>query len=198
MKYKQNDYELLYLVSQQDEEAKKVLYQKYGGILANLTKLVYQRYKNMNGFEYQDFYQEACYGFEKAIETYDEKRNILFYTYATSCIRNQLASYSKTITRKKDYPLNYAFSLNQEMEVGGEYQDLIPDNQLTPYEVCEDQDYANRIRTFQNNLIFLDACIFELRYNGFCYKEIASLLDISEHRVSYGLHRIKEKASFLS
>ena len=48
----------------------------------------------------------------------------------------------------------------------------------------------------KNKLPFLDTCVFELRYNGFAYQEIADLLDIKLHKVSHIMGKIKEKAYF--
>lgn len=188
-----NDYELLYLIHQQDEEAKSFLYQKYRSILVHFAKKSYASCKCINGISYDDFYQEACYGFEKAILHFDDEKNILFYTYVVSCIKNQLSLYKRTITRKKDYPLNYAISIQEPLENGLYYEDIIPSFEKQPYEICENNDFEQKIRDFQNTLCFQDACIFELRYNGFKYREISELLDISMHKVSHALEKLKKK-----
>ncbi len=193
MKYNQNDNELLYLIVQKDEDAKTQLYAKYQKILANLANKAYLLCKNMNGVAYDDFYQEACYGFERAIITFDEYQNILFYTYMLACVKNQLSLYKRQILRKKDFPLNYAFSLNEEAEPGICYEDILRSHALTPYEVCEKNEQEEEVRKFQNSLPLIDACIFELRYNGFSYKEIASLLDIPVNQVTRVLCRIRKK-----
>ncbi len=193
MKYHQNDYELLYLIEQGNEDAKMTLYGKYKSILLHLANKAYRVCHDMNGASYEDFYQEACYGFEKAIVSFDDTKNILFYTYVTSCIKNQLSLYKRTITRKKDYPLNYAVSIYEEVEPGLSYADLFPSTDLTPYEVCENNEREKYLRIFQNNLPFMDACVFELRYNDFKYREMSELLDIPMHRITHILEKIKKK-----
>ncbi len=198
MKYNQNDYELLYLISEEDEDAKEQLYKKYESILRHISKSMYESCKKYNGVEYEDFYQEACFGLEKAIKSFDEQKNILFYTYVIACVRNQLAFYRRSITRKKDIPLNSAQSIYQEADSGLTYEEMIPSPFKTPYEVCEEREVEKKIRLFQNQLSFLDACIFELRYNGFQYKEISELLEIPCHRVSHCIQKIKRKRLYFS
>ena len=152
MKYKQNDYELLYLVEEENEDAKELLYEKYQSILKGLAKSMYDSCKQWNGVEYQDFYQEACYGFEKAIATFDESKNILFYTYATSCIRNQLSFYRRSLTRKKDTPLNCSISLYQEVEKGLEYADLLKSTQQTPMKFVK--EWKKKMKSESCKIIF--------------------------------------------
>ncbi len=197
MKFNQNDNELLYLAAQKDEDAKNALYKKYSPVLNSLSRTAYHYSKAINGTTYEDFYQEACFGFEKAIASYDEARNILFYTYAISCVKYQLALYQRKLNCKKDIPLNFALSLNKEVKAGISYEDLITGGNPSPYEVCENMELEEDLKTFQNRLPFLEACVFELRYNGFAYKEIASLLDISTRRVSAILQKVKKYYSFL-
>ena len=48
-----------------------------------------------------------------------------------------------------------------------------------------------RFTEYKNNFEFLDANIFELRFNGFSYKEIARLLDIKPKFLSKRLTLIR-------
>ena len=46
---------------------------------------------------------------------------------------------------------------------------------------------------FKNTLDSLDAQIFELRYNNFSYKDIASLLEINKKKVDNSLLKVRKK-----
>ena len=61
------------------------------------------------------------------------------------------------------------------------------------YENYIDYEDQYSIIEFKNSLKFLDAQIFELRYNGFSYKDIASLLEIEEKKVDNILFKIRKK-----
>ena len=56
-----------------------------------------------------------------------------------------------------------------------------------------DSEYEKEIINFKNSLNSLDAQIFELRYNGFSYGDIAILLEIDTKKVDNQLLRIRKK-----
>ena len=81
MKYKDyNDYELIYMVRENSTTSKDILYKKYSPIISSIVNEFYSKYNNY-GFEYDDFYQEAMYTFEKCIIKYDDSKDTLFYTF---------------------------------------------------------------------------------------------------------------------
>ena len=47
--------------------------------------------------------------------------------------------------------------------------------------------------SMKNKLSFIDSNIFELKYNGFTYKEIAVLLDISYRYLMYRVRLIRDR-----
>ena len=47
--------------------------------------------------------------------------------------------------------------------------------------------------SMKNKLSFIDSNIFELKYNGFTYNEIAILLDISYRYLMYRLRIIRDR-----
>ena len=50
---------------------------------------------------------------------------------------------------------------------------------------------------YKNSFKFLDSNIFELRYNGFSYKEISQLLDISFSCVDSRLCKIRKSLQLM-
>ena len=46
MNYKQNDYELIYMVRENDEVSQDLLYEKYLPIIKNLASEFYQKYNS--------------------------------------------------------------------------------------------------------------------------------------------------------
>ena len=71
MNYKNyNDYELIYMVRENDVPF-DLLFEKYMPILRKLSSVYYMRYSSY-GYDYEDFLQEACIAFQRAINKYDD------------------------------------------------------------------------------------------------------------------------------
>ena len=68
-----NDYELLYLMNEFDEEAERILFEKY----TNLIKAKIRKFKVKSRYK-DDFMQEGYYMLMIAIRTYDEFSNKTF------------------------------------------------------------------------------------------------------------------------
>ena len=62
-----------------------------------------------------------------------------------------------------------------------------------PITYLESDLLFNKIINFKNSLPMIQSLVFELRYNGFKYKEIASLLDISISVVDNCIHICRNK-----
>ena len=84
-----NDFELIYMAKEKNEEAIEMLYDKYKPLLDKKARECYLLCKN-KGLEYNDFLQEAMIGFEEAIFSFDLNSNTLFYTFVNICVDRQL------------------------------------------------------------------------------------------------------------
>ena len=84
-----NDNELLYLLGEENEDAKDILYEKYHYIIALIVKK-YVPYCHKLGLEYKDFYQEALLGFADALAKYDEAKNTGLPTFITMCVERRI------------------------------------------------------------------------------------------------------------
>lgn len=195
MNYKDtNDYEVMYLIGENTEEAITTLYKKYKPIIVNLA---YKYYKIIDGkgLELEDFIQEGYIGLDRAIKKYSLSKNCLFYTFANLCIERQMQSVFRNYKTKKQEILNNAISFDYElpytdMTLG----DIIDDTKnCDPLDDLLDKEYETNLIVFQNELSIIQAQIFELRYNGFKYDEIAVLLGISKKSVDSHLTRIRKK-----
>ena len=63
-----NDYELVYLAQENNEEATEILINKYNPLINSRCSYYYQRC-DKKGFEFNDLYLEALYGFNEAINS---------------------------------------------------------------------------------------------------------------------------------
>ena len=104
MKYKYNDYELLYLISEGSEEAEKILYDKYSFLI----------YKRIYAFRIQkryrdDFYQEGLMCLNSAINSYNDLYNKTFNKFFDLILQRRFFNLIK-----KDYDYFYCVTLFED------------------------------------------------------------------------------------
>ncbi len=178
MKYRVNDNELIYLIKENDEYSLELLFNKYQPIIYNICSCYYIKMKNL-GIEFNDLLQEGKYALYKASCTFNSCSNVKFYTYFCNCIRNHLNSYYRDLSVKKHSVLNNSYSLD-DINYNNYYRDDM--------NYIFEQDYFVNIK---NLFSFRNSVVFELRYNGFNYKEIAILLDLPISTVDGRLCKIR-------
>ena len=100
MNYEDNDYELLYLISENNESAKEIFYDKYKPTVEVKAKKYFRAVKG-NGIELNDLIQEGMIGLSNAISDYQEQKNIKFYTFAATCIERNILTYIRRISCNK-------------------------------------------------------------------------------------------------
>ncbi len=178
-----NDYELIYLVSESNENAFDILFKKYEPLIKNIVNHYFYMFQNSSIVK-DELEQEGRIGLYKAIKKYDSQKNILFYTFALYCIKKQILNFYVFHFRKKNEILNNCLLLDDSLA-------LI--DQDTPEDKIKNNEFSDFIINFKNDLDFLEANIFELKYNSFSYKDIAKILDIEVKTVDNKLVKIKIK-----
>ena len=187
MNYKNyNDYELIYMVRENDELSKNIIMEKYIPIIRKIASEYYQKFSNY-GFEYEDFLQEAQLAFYQALGKYDESKNVLFYTFVNMYIRNKMASFCRAISSKKISFVNTnAIPLEND-----DYEDIKSNLDIISHE----QDFQKVIHDVIYSSPFLLGVILELRYNDFTFREISKLLDIPLSTVQYWSRKLRKEVS---
>ena len=186
MNYKQNDYELIYMVRENDEVSQDLLYEKYLPIIKNLASEFYQKY-NSYGYDFDDFFQEALIAFQKSIINFNEEKETLFYTFTVLCIRRALLSFCRNISNKtKNVSNNNYVSIE-------EYDNIFLDQKADIEMISNDYEIEKILKELIISLPFENSCIFELRFNGFSYREISILLDIPTSTVEFKNRSAKRK-----
>ena len=180
-----NDYELLYLAGENNEEAINILYEKYKGLIYNKAIKYNDSYLTL-----QDYLNETLYAFYEAIENYKDK--VSFNTYLSKCIDNKLLNYKKSLDRNKNKILNESVPLT-------EYIDILvslENNKLNPEEIIIDNLVYNDMRErIINKLTWKEELIFNLKEQNYNLKEIAEITDNNLRTVYNIIDRIKNKVS---
>lgn len=176
MNYKKyNDYELIYMIRENDYKSYDILFNKYLPIMKSIAFSFYNRYKGY-GYDYDDFKQEAYIAFCGAVNSFNEDKNSLFYTFSILCINRSLMSFCKKIScEKKNINSKYLVNIDDVM--------VCEESNVDKYLVSEEK--REFISDIKLELEFIDSCVFELRYNGFSYKEISMLLDLPLRSVQF-------------
>ena len=186
-----NDYELVSYVMN-NEEVTDLLFEKYKPLIYSVaTKM----YKDNLGLDINDLVSAGMIGFSVAINTYNKHKDNLFFTYAKKCIESRISTLLKGATRKKNYVLNNSLSveaLEEEFEM--DFNNLIGDYSINPENIMIDsENLYELILGIKEELTEFEDQVFDLKRNGFNYKEIASALDTNPKRIDNAIQRIRNK-----
>ena len=185
-----NDFELVSLIRENNEEAREILYNKYKPII--VKKSTDQIFKlGSYGMEINDLIQEGYIGLDNAINCFNEKENTSFYTFALLCIDRQIITYIKKNTNNKAMILNDAINLDD----GKEY--LFRDNTDIEGSFINKEDAKEFINLICDSLSDIEKKVFSLKLEGYDIGEIANLLNKHTKVIYNTLHRIKYKIKLI-
>lgn len=195
MNYKEyNDNELLYYVYENNEEAVEIVYKKYEPLIYNLAHRMINYCKN-SGIEINDLIQEGMLGLSKAMEQYKDSKDASFYTFAKTCIERKMISATVAAKRQKHKILNDSLSIETTDDDGNMiYESLLSDEKTNPEQMMLDlEQEQNLLKNAKEVLTTFELQVFELKMNGFNYKEISEILDRDIKSIDNALQRIKNK-----
>lgn len=185
-----NDFELVSLIRENNEEAREILYNKYKPII--VKKSTDQIYKlGSYGMEINDLIQEGYIGLDNAINCFNEKENTSFYTFALLCIDRQIITYIKKNTNNKAMILNDAINLDD----GKEY--LFRDNTDIEGSFINKEGAKEFINLICDSLSDIEKKVFSLKLEGYDIGEITNLLNKDTKVIYNTLHRIKYKIKLI-
>ena len=179
MRYKGvNDYELLYLVGENNEEVYNSIYAKYKPLIHRMAKTLCENYKSAL-VEYDDLFQEGMYGLNNAIKSFNGKSGSLFYTLAKLCISREMNGYVAKMLRGKNMILSSAVSFDTPISKN----DFVVEDTLYSH----DDSVELQFESIEMEKYILDLKyelkdeympVYELKLNGFSNAAIANLLDL--------------------
>lgn len=175
MNYKDyNDYELIYMVRENDEDSYYVLFNKYMPIIRKIAYSYYKSYKTY-GYELDDFIQEAYIAFQRAVSKYNSSKNVLFYTFSILCIHRSLITFCLKISNDTKNISNTYLESIDNIPISDEL------NSLDDYFVYKSNIVEMWNIIYKRPIEYIS--VFELRWNHFSYDEISMLLDLPIRKV---------------
>lgn len=190
-----NDYELIQYISENNEEANNIMFKKYEPLILGIARKMF-KYGSKYGLELNDLIQEGMLALSDAISTFSDQKEAIFYTYAKTCIERKMISLVISSNRLKHRILNESISLestNDDGEITNlEY--LFKDDRDNPENILLSEEYERELmKKAEKVLTAFELQVFELKLNGFDYKEIAEMLDKEPKSIDNALQRIKNK-----
>lgn len=188
-----NDNELIYLIYDFNEDANRILHEKYYKII-KIKVAKYRVLAKRIGLDTCDLMQEGLLGLEEAINNYRDNKDMKFSSFANMCIERQILSVLNYHSRKKHTFLNDSCSIDVEDEKGRTMLDYSLKSDIDPLMMMEKEEEKNSIYDLMTkDLSKLEKEVFELKLNGLDYREIARLLNKSYKSIDSALQRIRVK-----
>lgn len=177
------------LINKNDEESKAILIER------NLRLVVYIAKKfESTGIDIDDLISVGAVGLIKAVQSFNNEKNIKLATYASRCIENEILMYLRKVSRQKlevslDEPLSYDKEGN-ELLLG----DVLISEEESLSKGMENNLEKQILKKALNKLSIKEQQIMTLRFglNGqeeSTQKEVADILGISQSYIS----RIEKK-----
>lgn len=179
-----NDYEILYMIGENVDF--NILYKKYQPLIYKIVKKYVMLFKNY-GYELDDLMQIGYITLYKASYLYNSHNNSLFYTYFITALKRSLSNEIRLNKTLKKKCLNESISYDNIIpNTNTSYAELIPSKENNNSE--EDK---RKFIYFKNSLSFINACVFEMLYNGFSKNEVASLIRDDGYNINICINEIR-------
>lgn len=188
----ENDNEILHMISENNEEAKEYLVNKYKGVIS-YTINKYVSNHPLIGFEEKDLYQEGLIGLLSAMETYQDSKDAKFSTYASRCIENRIATAINRAMNTKNKNLNDSISLDYvDPSTGTSLYDFIGSSGIID-DMISKENCDELIKFGDNHLKGFEKEVFMLKVEDYTNEEIAAILKEDKRKVENALFRIRNK-----
>ena len=181
-----NDYELVSLAQEKNEDAINLIYKKYKPIIVKKSKLAIV-HATHHGIDIADIMQEGFMGLDEAIKNFSEGQNASFYTFAMLCIDRQIINYLRKNTGNRYRALNDSINLDDALTKSISDKTNI---ELAILGANHDNFLVNKIRLL---LTDFEGKVFDYKIKSYSYKEIAKILGKDVKSIYNTWQRIKTK-----
>ena len=181
-----NDYELVALAKEGNEDAVNLLYQKYKPIIVRKSQNTIVMASH-HGIEISDIMQEGFIALEEAIMNFSENDNASFYTFAMLCINRQIINYLRKSMGGKDKILNEAAPIDDYLEKN------IKDDYDTEFSFIYKETEEHVINELKKKLTNFEKEVFEMKMDGYSIEEIANNLNRDIKSIYNTFNRLKTK-----
>lgn len=193
-----NDYELLYLMSEQDEEAQRLLIKNYEQRIERIIRKIVSGggVKHLRSEEFNDLKSKCMLSLIDAVNQYHDETGVPFSYYASLCISTSVRSY----LRKSRSQANYMFATSTSLDLdlsedeGCYLISMVENNQaeFDPKWYLEMKEAQAKVKEAELQLSSDELLIWTMRRDGCSYREIAEQSGHTIKHVGYVLHKMKK------
>lgn len=190
-----NDAELLFMLNEESEDAKDILFKKYYYIIEQTMKR-YAKIIAKSGVEYKDIYQEAMLGFADALDKYNDTKEAQLPTFITLCVKRRLSNLLRGATNIKSKFNKDILSIDYDYEnYDTTLIDIISDdNKNNPLvNIATRENLEAIINACESKLSPFETKVFDLMILEYDYKQIAEILNESPKKIDNTAQRIRRK-----
>ncbi len=188
-----NEYELLYLVRCDDEEAFNLLFESFRPMFLNLYKHIHKPYDT---FTIDEAMQLAYIGLYNATYYYREDRNMAFHNFVRLCAEREMLAFMRKEMDHIMYDSKIVVSLDSTLgEDSTPYHTSVPakDNVGNdPAKSSKTKEIIHQLFRIYNPRITNEGKILYYRMIGYSYKEIANALGLTTKQVDNLIQKIKK------
>ena len=186
------DEQIITLTKKGDKRALDFLLDKHKKLVKQKARAYF-----IMGADKDDIIQEGMIGLYKAINDYDDGKNVPFISFAALCIERQILTAIKTAARQKHSPLNSYISLSAD---SFDTESEIFSHSLTgkyagnPEEMIISRENEKMIELkIEKALSKMEQNVLSQYLSGASYEEIAASLGKGEKAVDNAIQRVRKK-----
>lgn len=189
-----NDQELSLLFTENDENAKDVLFKKYNYII----EIIINKYKKTIyalNMDINEIRQDANLAFTDAIIKYSKEKETSLPTFISLVVERKIQNaVRKAETIKNKVYLN-AYSLDYEYDAFQKpLSEIIGDNSGEPLaNMTKKEEYEELVNSINSILSPGENDVYKLLIRGFNYQEIAKILNKEPKQIDNSIQRIRIK-----
>ena len=183
---KLNDFELINLAQEGNEDAINLIYEKYKPIIVKKSGEAY-RLVSHHGIEINDIVQEAYMALDEAIKNFKQTEDVKFYTFAMLCIERRITNFVKKNTNKRNMVLNGAKELDEVYE-----KTIVDETNIEDSLIIKD-DNMNKLALLKKSLTKFEREVLDLRFKEMSLEEISLYLGKDLKAIYNATQRIKYK-----
>lgn len=173
-----NDEKLITMFSENDEDAKNILYEKYSYIISIILSK-YKRTIYALGIDIAEVKQEAMLAFTDAIIKYSTDKRTSLPTFISVVVERKIQNCIRKAETTKNKVNTEAYSLEAEYEAFKRpLEEILGDSSLDPLNKMENEErYQELTKKINEDLSPFEKDVYELVINGFGYQDIAKILN---------------------
>lgn len=186
-----NDYELLYLISQNNREAEETMLRKYELLIWKHTNGFFLNYVPQ-GVEKDDLFQEGLVALLNSLQAYDSYVGAPYFSFGEVCLVRSMIAYIRKYSSKRAKRFYNSIPLDAVVadNVGLYYNDVIADTKEVSALVKYNEAFGQLFLTHTQMSEF-EKRVLVLQVSGYSYRESAYILDCTAKKIDNTLQKIK-------